>query len=270
MRVQPFGDDAVLVELDDLAQVRALDEAVRAARASLTAARASLTAPRASLTGPRTSLTAPGGSSATEEPDDAGPDHCGPDDVGSSGAGQEDRPDEALSAFSAIVDQVPAARSLLLRGIGRVDHAALALAIQHLRFGAATAPTTATVVELPVTYDGPDLAEVAELTGMTVADVVARHTGATYTVAFGGFIPGFAYLVGLDPALRVPRRPSPRERVPAGSVAMADEFTAVYPAATPGGWRLLGTCTTTMWDLDRDPPALLTPGTSVRFVAVRR
>ena len=97
--------------------------------------------------------------------------------------------------------------------------------------------------------------------------MVARHTGALYTVAFGGFMPGFAYLVGLDPLLRVPRLDSPRERVPAGSVAIADEFSAVYPAATPGGWRLLGRCDVELFDVDRETPALLQPGTRVRFAA---
>lgn len=125
-------------------------------------------------------------------------------------------------------------------------------------------------VVLPVRYDGADLAEVASLTGLGVDEVVRRHTAATYTVAFGGFMPGFAYLTGLDPALHVPRRSSPRPRVPAGSVAVAGEFAAVYPAATPGGWRLLGTCATPLFDVHRDPPALLRPGTRVRFVAEER
>jgi biotin-dependent carboxylase-like uncharacterized protein len=122
-------------------------------------------------------------------------------------------------------------------------------------------------VVLPVRYDGADLAEVASLTGLGVAEVVRRHAAATYTVAFGGFMPGFAYLTGLDPVLHLPRRSSPRTRVPAGSVAVAGEFAAVYPSATPGGWRLLGTCTTPLFDVHRDPPALLRPGTRVRFVA---
>ncbi|VTR78622.1 KipI antagonist [Cellulomonas hominis] len=119
---------------------------------------------------------------------------------------------------------------------------------------------------LPVRYDGADLAEVARTTGLDEAEVVRRHGAATYTVAFGGFMPGFAYLTGLDPALHVPRRSSPRERVPEGSVAIAGEFAAVYPAATPGGWMLLGTCDVPLFDARRDPPALLRPGTRVRFV----
>lgn len=122
------------------------------------------------------------------------------------------------------------------------------------------------VVRIGVHYDGPDLDAVAALTGLTRAEVVARHAGRECVVAFGGFMPGFAYLTGLDPALHVPRRPSPRERVPAGSVAVAGEFTAVYPAATPGGWQVLGRTDVVLFDPSRREPALLTPGARVRFV----
>jgi KipI family sensor histidine kinase inhibitor len=122
-------------------------------------------------------------------------------------------------------------------------------------------------VRIGVHYDGPDLAEVAELTGLPVDEVVARHAAATYTVAFLGFSPGFGYLTGLDPALRVPRRDSPRQRVPAGSVAIAGELSAVYPQATPGGWRLLGRTDDVVFDPDRRPPALLATGDRVRFEA---
>lgn len=205
-RVLPYGDDAVLVELADLAEVRALDDAVRAARA---------TDPEA----------------------------------------------------GSIVDQVPAARTLLLRVRDGAD--AVSLPVQRWwagRTDAARETVTAEVV-LDVVYDGADLADVARLTGLTPDEVVARHTAARYTVAFGGFMPGFAYLVGLDPLLRVPRLDSPRERVPAGSVAVADEFSAVYPAATPGGWRLLGRCDVELFDVKRETPALLQPGTRVRFRA---
>ncbi|HEY0187407.1 MAG TPA: carboxyltransferase domain-containing protein [Cellulomonas sp.] len=131
-----------------------------------------------------------------------------------------------------------------------------------------TSVPAAPVVELPVRYDGPDLAEVATLTGLDVEEVVRRHLAGRYTVAFGGFMPGFAYLSGLDPLLHVPRRDTPRVRVPAGAVAVAGEFTAVYPAATPGGWRILGTCDLPLFDVRRTSPALLPPGTSVRFVRV--
>jgi KipI family sensor histidine kinase inhibitor len=123
------------------------------------------------------------------------------------------------------------------------------------------------VVELPVTYDGPDLADVARLTGLDVGEVVARHTAPTYTVAFLGFTPGFPYLVGLDPALRVPRLDTPRQQVPAGSVGIAGEQTGVYPRATPGGWRIIGRTERTLFDERRAPPALLAPGDGLRFVA---
>lgn len=124
-------------------------------------------------------------------------------------------------------------------------------------------------VEIPVVYDGADLAEVAELTGLSVAEVVARCGAAEYTVAYLGFSPGFGYLTGLDPALRVPRRSTPRTSVPAGSVAMAGPYTAVYPSASPGGWRLLGRTDLVLWDVRRDPPSLLGPGDRVRFVPSR-
>lgn len=124
-------------------------------------------------------------------------------------------------------------------------------------------------VRIPVVYDGPDLAAVAELTGLGVAEVVERHAATAYTVAFCGFAPGFAYLSGLDPLLCLPRREVPRTQVPAGSVAISDRFTAVYPHVSPGGWHLLGSTTAVMWDVDRRPPGLLAPGDRVRFVPVR-
>lgn len=121
-------------------------------------------------------------------------------------------------------------------------------------------------VELPVVYDGADLAEVAQAVGLAPDEVVARHCGADYVVRFCGFSPGFAYLDGLDTRLQMPRRPEPRTEVPAGSVGIAGEFTGVYPRASPGGWRLLGRTDVSLWDPRRDRPALLTPGTRVRFV----
>jgi KipI family sensor histidine kinase inhibitor len=118
---------------------------------------------------------------------------------------------------------------------------------------------------IPVTYDGPDLDEVAREAGITTAEVVRRHTAPVYTVAFSGFAPGFAYLTGVDPALMLPRRPVPRTQVPAGSVAVSGQYTSVYPRSSPGGWHLLGRTTAVMWDLARDRPALLAPGNNVRF-----
>ncbi|MET4224888.1 urea amidolyase family protein [Oerskovia enterophila] len=131
-------------------------------------------------------------------------------------------------------------------------------------------PGEAAVVEIPVVYDGDDLPDVAAWAGLSVAEVVARHTGREYVVAFGGFMPGFGYLTGVDPAIAAPRLATPRTRVPAGSVALAGDLTAVYPRATPGGWRLLGRTEVELFDVDRDPPALLTAGTRVRFRAVER
>lgn len=123
-------------------------------------------------------------------------------------------------------------------------------------------------VVVPVVYDGPDLADVAELTGLTEAEVVAAHAGSPWRVAFGGFAPGFAYLVGGDPRLRVPRLDRPRTAVPIGAVGLAGEFSGIYPRSSPGGWRLVGRTDLVLWDVERDPPALLSAGTSVRFEAV--
>jgi KipI family sensor histidine kinase inhibitor len=123
-----------------------------------------------------------------------------------------------------------------------------------------------TVVEIEVVYDGADLADVAAATGLTPAEVVAAHSGAVFSVAFCGFAPGFAYLTGLPPELHLPRRSSPRTRVPEGSVAIADTFSAIYPRSSPGGWHLLGRTEARMWDLGREAPCLLSPGDRVRFV----
>lgn len=121
-------------------------------------------------------------------------------------------------------------------------------------------------VEIAVRYDGADLDDVAAATGLTVAQVIAVHAAATYEVAFCGFAPGFAYLRGLDPRLHLPRRATPRTTVPAGSVAIAAGYSAVYPRSSPGGWHLLGTTGLVMFDPSRDPPAMLAPRTHVRFV----
>ena len=119
---------------------------------------------------------------------------------------------------------------------------------------------------IPVRYDGPDLDEVARRTGLTPSQVVERHAAGAYTVYLIGFVPGFAYLGDLDPALDLPRRGEPRTRVPAGSVAIAGRQTAVYPLDTPGGWHLIGQTDTSMFDPMADPPAKLAPGDRVRFV----
>jgi KipI family sensor histidine kinase inhibitor len=122
-------------------------------------------------------------------------------------------------------------------------------------------------VDLDVVYDGQDLADVCALTGLDAAEVVRRHTAGVYTVAFLGFSPGFPYLLGLDPALHVPRLDSPRTAVPPGSVGIGGGQTGVYPTATPGGWRLIGRTSTALFDPAREPAALLRAGDTVRFVA---
>lgn len=124
------------------------------------------------------------------------------------------------------------------------------------------------LVEVPVVYDGEDLADVAGLTGLTRDEVVAAHTGQTWRVAFGGFAPGFGYLLGQDDRLHVPRRTESRTRVPAGAVGLAGEYSGIYPRTSPGGWQLIGRTDADLWDLHRDPPALLSPGVRVRFVQV--
>jgi KipI family sensor histidine kinase inhibitor len=173
------------------------------------------------------------------------------------------RADAAWQGLPGVVELVPAARTVLVVHDGGLDHALL---VQPPHGASVDTPTAVEPVCVPVRYDGADLAEVAHATGLTVEDVVDLHAATTYRVAFCGFMPGFSYLVGLDARLRVPRRATPRTRVPAGSVALADEFTGVYPRESPGGWHLLGSTTLPMWDERRSPAATLPPGALVRFV----
>jgi KipI family sensor histidine kinase inhibitor len=230
-RLLPCGEHAVLVEVDGLEEVLALDDAVRAAVAS------------------------------------------------------------GDAAFAEVVDVVPAARTLLvvlgegtdlrslrealpplaLRTLARTDPAAPDAARRTDPPGVLDAADgsgqgEAAVVEIRVHYDGPDLEEVCKLTGLSAREVVAAHTQTPWRVAFSGFAPGFAYLCGGDGRLQVPRRAEPRTSVPAGSVGLAGEFSAVYPRSSPGGWQLLGHTEAMLWDVERQPPALLQPGSVVRFV----
>lgn len=129
---------------------------------------------------------------------------------------------------------------------------------------------TGRLVEIPVRYDGQDLAEVAHLTGLTESEVVEIHSGTTFNAAFAGFAPGFMYCTGLPEVLQLPRRSTPRVKVPAGSLAMADTYTAIYPLNSPGGWNLIGTTDVQMFDVNAEQPSLLLPGDRVRFVPVSR
>jgi KipI family sensor histidine kinase inhibitor len=163
---------------------------------------------------------------------------------------------------------VPAARTVLVV-LDRPPSDADAAALQELRQAPPDTRAEGPVVELPVVFDGPDLHDVAELTGRPVPALVEALTSAEFTVAFSGFAPGFGYLTGLPEDLHVPRRGTPRTRVPAGSVGLAGPFAGAYPRASPGGWQLVGRTDAVLFDVARNPPALLTPGTRVRFREVR-
>ncbi|MDF3837944.1 5-oxoprolinase subunit PxpB [Cupriavidus basilensis] len=167
-----------------------------------------------------------------------------------------------------VEELVPAARTILVRF--RPTACSLAQLMQAIaaRDLSRRAERTASLVEIPVHYHGEDLAEVALLLGITPEEVVRRHTGSEYTVAFTGFAPGFAYLAGGHPSFNVPRRATPRTRIPAGAVGLAGAFSGVYPQASPGGWQIIGVTPVAMWDLGRAQPALLQPGYRVRFVDI--
>lgn len=163
-----------------------------------------------------------------------------------------------------VVEAVPGAATVLVRHTATADRPALVRRIAALE-PSPRSDAASPVVVVHVRYDGADLDDVADLVGLSREEVVARHQASEFEVAFCGFSPGFAYLSGLDPRLVVPRLATPRTSVPAGSVAVADVWSAVYPRESPGGWRLLGTTDAPLWDEARTPPALLAPGTRVRF-----
>lgn len=171
------------------------------------------------------------------------------------------------AALPEVLEQVPAARTVLVRARSE-DLPRLADALRTLRVDATAASSDARTITVPVVYDGADLDDVAHHLGITRRAVVARHVGQLWTVEFAGFAPGFGYLQGDGERLTVPRRSSPRTRVPAGAVALAGEYCGVYPADLPGGWQLIGRTDAPMWDVTRAEPALLTPGTTVRFEEV--
>ena len=168
--------------------------------------------------------------------------------------------------IEGVQELVPAARTILVYfSPQRITAAALVQAIAG-RDLQGRVQRSDVLVEIPVRYDGEDLAEVAQILGISTDEVVRRHTGGEWSVAFTGFAPGFAYLTGGDAIFNVPRRATPRTKVPAGAVALAGTFSAVYPQASPGGWQIIGVTDAVMWDLERDLPALLQPGYRVRFV----
>ena len=182
--------------------------------------------------------------------------------------------DETLALLAAlqanpppgIKEMVPAARTLMISFAPETTNAGELVALLSKLDLVAPISRDDRIVEVPVDYNGEDLAEVAALTGLSVAEVIRRHSSREYMVAFCGFAPGFGYLVGGDPALHVPRRKTPRTRIPAGSVGLAGNFSGVYPQVSPGGWQLIGTTPVKMWDIARTPPAYFQPGYRVRFV----
>jgi KipI family sensor histidine kinase inhibitor len=172
--------------------------------------------------------------------------------------------------LSAVTDVVPAYTTLAVYfDSSRTSFAFMVSSIiEIVKTNTARLEEQSALIEIPVSYDGPDLAEVAEQTGLTVDEVIDRHTRRTYRAYASGFQPGFAYLGDLDESLALPRRTPPRVRVPAGSVAIAGAQTAVYPLQTPGGWHLIGTTSLTMFDANRNPPALIRAGDTVRFIRI--
>ncbi|WP_112248410.1 5-oxoprolinase subunit B family protein [Kribbella monticola] len=182
--------------------------------------------------------------------------------------------DEVLGYYAAlveappegVVDIVPAARTVLVTTTGDLDGLARSLsAIEPL----GGSRSTGDLIEIPVVYDGEDLQDVADLLRCETAEVIRRHTGDEWTVAFCGFAPGFGYLTGAGD-WDIPRRKSPRTKVPTGAVALAGEFSGVYPRESPGGWQLIGRTEVKIFDQDRDPAALLHPGRRVRFIDAGR
>jgi KipI family sensor histidine kinase inhibitor len=168
---------------------------------------------------------------------------------------------------AGVLDVVSAARTVLLCVEPGTDLTDVRREVLELDVEPGAAPPEGDRVEIEVVYDGPDLDEVGELTGLGVDGVVAAHTGTPWRAAFGGFAPGFAYLVGGDPRLEVARRRESRTSVPAGAVGLAGEFSGVYPRSSPGGWQLIGHTDAELWNIDRG--ALLQPGCTVEFKAVR-
>lgn len=168
-----------------------------------------------------------------------------------------------------VAEVVPGAETVLVACDSPDALAGAVASIADVTYEAAPPGETREIV-IPVRYDGEDLEAVAAVTGLSVGEVIARHSGAVYVAAFCGFSPGFAYLRGVPTELELPRRATPRTRVPQGAVAIAAGYAAVYPRTSPGGWHLLGRTDVQLFDATRPQPALIRPGTRVRFEPVRR
>ncbi|MEV6654620.1 allophanate hydrolase subunit 1 [Streptomyces sp. NPDC051219] len=168
----------------------------------------------------------------------------------------------AAEELPAVQEIVPAARTVLLDGLA--DPRSLAAQVTSWSVPP-LAPSAGPEITVPVRYDGPDLAEVAALWGVPVAEVPRVVGGVSFRVAFCGFAPGFGYLTGLPERFHVPRRSTPRTAVPAGALGLAGEYAGVYPRSSPGGWQLIGSTDVVLWDPAREPAALLSPGGRVRF-----
>ncbi|MDO5745350.1 MAG: urea amidolyase family protein [Micrococcaceae bacterium] len=166
------------------------------------------------------------------------------------------------------LDVLAAACTILIKTDSWASARKIAAAVPALELGSAP-PNTGTLVKVPVHYDGEDLAEVSRLTGMSTESIINTHVSQVWRAAFGGFAPGFAYLRGENKMLEVPRRGTPRTSVPSGAVALAGDYSAVYPRASPGGWQLIGHTDAVLWDLDRENPALIRPQDRVQFTASR-
>jgi KipI family sensor histidine kinase inhibitor len=169
--------------------------------------------------------------------------------------------------MSRLVDVVPGARTVVL--VSDASHVDAVVSLVGDFTGENEIVAEGRHRDIDVKYDGEDLTMVADAAACSIEEVITLHSTPVYCVAFCGFSPGFGYLSGLHPRLHLPRRPSPRTAVPSGSVAIAGEYSAVYPSASPGGWNLLGRTSRSLWDLDRADPALLQPGDTVRFVPRR-
>lgn len=165
----------------------------------------------------------------------------------------------------AITELIPAARTVLVEfdpddiSAAEVERLIRSVSLDTSR------PSVSDVLTIHATYDGPDLTFVCDQLGMSLPQFIAWHTGVEWTVAFTGFAPGFGYLTSKAHTVSIPRLPTPRVQTPAGSIAMADSFTGIYPRESPGGWRIIGRTDEPLFDLDREPAVSLLPGRRVHF-----